>query len=75
MAITQQQAADYITAKSQRIFAYKKEADPLMAEYMADEIEKSVWTDKKTEIKNRYPYPTGCSTSDLEQYCIDNNYG
>ena len=47
MAITQQQAADYITAKSQRIFAYKKEADPLMAEYMADEIEKSVWTNKK----------------------------
>jgi len=74
MPITQQQAADYITAKSQRIFAYKKEADPLMAQFMADEIEKSIWTNKKAEIKIRYPYPEGCSTSDLEQYCIDNNY-
>tara|TARA_R100001015_G_C4560821_1_gene120712 strand:+ start:457 stop:684 length:228 start_codon:yes stop_codon:yes gene_type:complete len=75
MSITKQQAAQYITAKSQRIFAYKKEADPLMAEYMANEIEKSVWTDKKAEIKNRFPYPDACSTSDLEQYCVDNNYG
>ena len=75
MAITKQNACDYITAKSQRRLAYKKEADPLMASYIAEEIEKSVWLNKKTEIKNRFPYPSGCSTSDLEQYCIDNNFG
>ena len=42
---------------------------------MAEEIEKSVWLDKKAEIKKRFPYPEGCATSDLEQYCKDNNLG
>ena len=75
MAITKQNACDYITAKSQRRFAYKKEADSLMANYIAEEIEKSVWLEKKEEIKKRFPYPNGCATSDLEQYCKDNNLG
>ena len=47
MAITRQDANDYITARSQRIHAHKK----------------------------RFPYPEGCATSDLEQYCKDNNLG
>ena len=75
MAITRQNANDYITAKSQRIYFHKKESDPLLAQYMAEEIEKSVWLDKKAEIKKRFPYPEGCATSDLEQYCKDNNLG
>ena len=73
MVITRQNANDYITARSQRIHAHKKESDPLLAEYMAEEIEKSVWLNKKAEIKNRFPYPNGCTTADLEQYCKDNN--
>tara|TARA_Y100000593_G_scaffold89486_1_gene173828 strand:- start:175 stop:402 length:228 start_codon:yes stop_codon:yes gene_type:complete len=75
MSITKQNAYDYITAKSQRIYAHKNESDPLLAQYMAEEIEKSVWLDKKAEIKKRFPYPEGCSTADLEQYCKDNNLG
>jgi len=75
MSITKANAADYITAKTQRRFAHRTEADPLLAAYTAGEIEKSVWLDKKTEIKQRFPYPDGCSTADLKQYCIDNNYG
>ena len=75
MAITKQNANDYITARSQRIYFHKKESDPLLAQYMAEEIEKSVWLDKKAEIKKRFPYPEGCSTADLEQYCKDNNLG
>ena len=75
MSITKQNANDYITARSQRIYAHKNESDPLLAQYMAEEIEKSVWLDKKAEIKKRFPYPEGCSTADLEQYCKDNNLG
>ena len=75
MAITRQDANDYITARSQRIYAHKNESDPLLAQYMAEEIEKSVWLNKKEEIKKRFPYPEGGATSDLEQYCKDNNLG
>ena len=75
MSITKQNANDYITARSQRIYAHKNESDPLLAQYMAEEIEKSVLLEKKEEIKKRFPYPDGCATSDLEQYCKDNNLG
>ena len=75
MSITKQNANDYITARSQRIYAHKNESDPLLAQYMAEEIEKSVWLEKKEEIKKRFPYPDGCATSDLEKYCKDNNLG
>ena len=75
MSITKQNANDYITARSQRIYAHKNESAPLLAQYMAEEIEKSVWLEKKEEIKKRFPYPDGCATSDLEQYCKDNNLG
>ena len=75
MSITKQNANDYITARSQRIYAHKNESDPLLAQYMAEEIEKSVWLEKKEEIKKRFPYPDGCATSDLEQYCKENNLG
>ena len=75
MSITKQNANDYITARRQRIYAHKNESDPLLAQYMAEEIEKSVWLEKKEEIKKRFPYPDVCATSDLEQYCKDNNLG
>ena len=73
MSYTEQQIADYITARSQRIYFYAKEADPMMAKVFAEEIEKSEWLAKKQEIKTRFPYPDGCTTADLEQYCKDNN--
>ena len=74
MTITKQQAADYITARSQRRYAYKKEADPMMALFLNDEIEKSVWQNKKAEIKTQFSYPEGCDTAELEQFCKDNGY-
>ena len=54
MSITKQNANDYITARSQRIYAHKNESDPLLAQYMAEEIEKSVWLEKKEEIKKGF---------------------
>jgi hypothetical protein len=72
MSYTEQQAADYLTAKSQRAFRYTKEADPMMAKVLAEEIDKSVWLAKKNEIKQSLPYPEGVVGSEIEQYCIDN---
>jgi|TARA_A100000171_G_C2025426_1_gene93147 predicted DsbA family dithiol-disulfide isomerase len=72
MSYTEQQAADYLTAKSQRAFRYAKEADPMMAKVLAEEIEKSVWLAKKNEIKQSLPYPEGVVGSEIEQYCTDN---
>tara|TARA_A100000171_G_C1999413_1_gene81119 strand:+ start:244 stop:471 length:228 start_codon:yes stop_codon:yes gene_type:complete len=74
MAVTKIQAAQYMTARSQRRHAYKKEADPLMALFLNDEIEKSVWQNKKAEIKAQFSYPEGCDTAELEQFCKDNGY-
>ena len=54
MAITRQDANDYITARSQRIHAHKKESDPLLAQYMAEEIEKSVWLNKRQRSKTDF---------------------
>lgn len=72
MSYTEQQIADYITARSQRTHRYAKEADPMMAKVLAEEIEKSVWLDKKNEIKQSLPYPEGVVGSEIEQYCIEN---
>lgn len=73
MSYTEQQIADYITARSQRTYRYAKEADPMMAKVLAEEIEKSVWLAKKNEIKQRLPYPEGVVGSEIEQYCINND--
>jgi predicted DsbA family dithiol-disulfide isomerase len=72
MSYTEQQIADYITARSQRVYRYAKEADPMMAQVLAEEIEKSVWLDKKNEIKQSLPYPESVVGSEIEQYCIEN---
>ena len=72
MSFTEQQIADYITARSQRIHRYAKEADPMMAQVFAEEVEKSVWIAKKNEIKQSLPYPEGVVGSEIEQYCTDN---
>jgi|TARA_R110000796_G_scaffold250446_1_gene379406 hypothetical protein len=73
MTYTEQQVSDYITARSQRIYFYAKEADPMMAKVFAEEIEKSEWIAKKNEIKISLPYPTNCVGSELETYCKTNN--
>ena len=69
MSYTDQQVADFITARSQRLFGYKKESDALMALYLAEEITKEEWQAKKQEIKDALPYPEGCSGAELEQHC------
>ena len=38
-----------------RRVAYAREADPLCAQFVRDEVEKSVWLEKIEEIKKRYP--------------------
>ena len=73
MTYTEQQVSDYITARSQRIYFYAKEADPMMAKVFAEEIEKNEWIVKKNEIKISFPYPTNCVGSELETYCKTNN--
>ena len=35
--------------------AYTREADPLCAQFVRGEVEKSVWLEKIDEIKKRYP--------------------
>ena len=75
MAITRQDANDYITARSQRIHAHKKESDPLQSNVRPKNWPAAVWLNKKAEIKKRFPYPDGCETADLEQYCKENNLG
>jgi len=35
--------------------AYREEADPLCAEFVRGDVEKSVWLEKIEEIKKRYP--------------------
>lgn len=74
MSYTEQQIADFITARAQRIYRYAKEADPMMAQVFAEEVEKSVWVAKKNEIKQSLPYPDGVVGSEIEQYCKDNGY-
>lgn len=52
--------ADDITvheARMQRAAAMKAEADPLLAKWLAGEIDKSVWEGKRAEIRARFPHP------------------
>lgn len=74
MSYTEQQIADFITARTQRKFHYAKSCDPLMALYMNEEITKEEWQQKKQEVKNSLPYPDGVTGSEIEQYCKDNGY-
>ncbi len=46
-----------IAIKAKMLSELKEEADPLMAQYLAGEIEKEVWLAKRTEIKERIPKP------------------
>lgn len=41
--------------QNKRKSAYVEEADPLMFDYLEGKIEKSVWLEKKKEIRKRYP--------------------
>lgn len=71
MNYTEQEIADFITARSQRVFAYKKETDPMMAKAFAGEIDKADWVAKKIEIKEKFPYPQGCAWAEIEEYAKD----
>lgn len=72
MSYSEQQIADYITARAQRIYRYAKESDPMMAQVFAGEMEKSEWLSKKNEIKTCLLYPEGCSGREIEAYCKNN---
>jgi len=41
----------------QRRYAYQNEADPLYFKWQRGDIEKQVWLDKVSEIKERFPKP------------------
>ena len=42
--------------KAKRQAAFAAEADPLFMKWQAKEVEKKVWTAKRAEIRERYPY-------------------
>lgn len=44
------------TMKAKRQSAFAAEADPLFMKWQAKEVEKKVWTAKRAEIRERYPY-------------------
>lgn len=46
------------TAQTNRVSAYRTEADPLFFQYQAGEVTKEEWLAKREEIRARYPYPS-----------------
>lgn len=56
-----------LTSLKHREYFYKEEADPLFLKYQREEIEKQVWLDKIAEIKERYPYPEGCTVEEAQK--------
>ena len=46
------------TAQTNRVSAYRTEADPLFFQYQAGEVTKEEWLAKREEIRTRYPYPS-----------------
>tara|TARA_R100001440_G_scaffold41716_1_gene61449 strand:+ start:82 stop:309 length:228 start_codon:yes stop_codon:yes gene_type:complete len=69
MSFTDQEVASYMTARSQRAYHYAKTCDPMMAQFVAGEITKEEWQQKKQEIKDSLPYPEGVVGSEIEQHC------
>jgi hypothetical protein len=45
--------------KAARAQAYTQEADPLFFKWQRGEVNKSAWSDKVQEIRDRFPYPEG----------------
>jgi hypothetical protein len=45
--------------KASRAQAYTQEADPLFFKWQRGEVNKSEWSDKVQEIRDRFPYPEG----------------
>jgi hypothetical protein len=45
--------------KAARAQAYTQEADPLFFKWQRGEVNKSEWSDKVQEIRDRFPYPEG----------------
>jgi hypothetical protein len=46
------------TAQTNRVSAYRTEADPLFFQYQAGEVTKEEWLTKREEIRARYPDPS-----------------
>ena len=57
-----------ITMLKYRQYAYKKEADPLYYQSRRGDATEQQWLDKIAEIKQRYPYPEGCTPQAAEQF-------
>jgi hypothetical protein len=45
--------------KAARAQAYTQEADPLFFKWQRGEVNKTEWSDKVQEIRDRFPYPEG----------------
>ena len=64
-------AQQTITMLKYREYAYKTEADPLFYQSQRGDITEQQWLDKIAEIKQRYPYPEGCTAEEAEIFIED----
>ena len=64
-------AQQTITMLKYREYAYKTEADPLYHQSKRGDATEQQWLDKVAEIKQRYPYPEGCTPQEAEQFIED----
>ena len=64
-------AQQTVTMLRHREYAYKTEADPLFYQSQRGDVDKQQWLDKIAEIKQRYPYPEGCTAEEAEIFIQD----
>lgn len=57
MRLTPDPAALRRSQKARRAKAFREEADPLLAQWLAGEIDETAWRAKRDEIRQRYPMP------------------
>ena len=60
-----------ITMLKYREYSYKTEADPLFYQSQRGDVAEQQWLDKIAEIKERFPYPAGCTAEEAEIFIED----